>query len=100
MRRPRELGLRARLLWLTVLVVTAGLAAGGILLVGVLNYALLRAVNTEALETANGVVALVNQRELPEAFTVNPNMQAQVVTSDASVFPAMTAVIPGCPGPR
>nr|WP_203817667.1 ATP-binding protein [Actinoplanes ferrugineus] len=75
-------------MWLTVLIVSAGLAAGGILLIGVLNYALLRAVNTEALETATGVVGLVNQRELPEAFTVNPNMQAQVVTADARVVAA------------
>jgi signal transduction histidine kinase len=88
MRRPGELGLRARLLWLTVLVVTAGLAAGGTLLVGVLNYALLRAVNTETLETATGVVNLVNQRELPERFTVNPNMQAQVVTTDGRIAAA------------
>ncbi|GAA2637406.1 sensor histidine kinase [Paractinoplanes durhamensis] len=86
MRRPRELSLRARLLWLTVLVVTAGLAAGGILLVGVLNFALLRAVNQEALETATGVVKLVDQHQLVEVISVNPAMQVQVIDSSGGIL--------------
>jgi signal transduction histidine kinase len=85
MRRPRELSLRARLSWLTVVVVTAGLAAGGILLIGVLNFALLRAVNAEALDTANGVAKLVDQHQLAEVIPVNPAMQVQVIDSKGRV---------------
>jgi signal transduction histidine kinase len=97
LRRSGELSVRARLLWLTVLIVSAGLAAGGILLIGVLNYALLRAVNTEAQETATGVVALVNQHELPDSIPVNPNMQAQVLAPDGSVAAASSSADPIVP---
>lgn len=85
MRRPSELSLRARLLWLTVLVVTAGLAAGGILLVGVLNFALLRAVNAEALDTARGVAKLIDQDSLSQPIPVNPAMQVQVIDAQNRV---------------
>ncbi|GIM93346.1 sensor histidine kinase [Paractinoplanes toevensis] len=85
MRRPRELSLRARLSWLTVVVVTAGLAAGGILLIGVLNFALLRAVNAEALDTANGVAKLVDQHQLADVISVNPAMQVQVIDAQGRV---------------
>ncbi|WP_433361775.1 ATP-binding protein [Actinoplanes sp. CA-142083] len=86
MRRPREFSLRSRLVWLTVIVVTAGLAAGGVLLVGVLNYALLRAVNAEALDTATSVAKLVDQHQLSQPIPVNPAMQVQVVDSQGRVL--------------
>jgi signal transduction histidine kinase len=85
-RRPREFSLRSRLLWLTVIAVTAGLAGGGVLLVGVLNYALLRAVNAEALETANAVAKYVDQHQLPQPLPVNPSMQVQVIDGDERVI--------------
>jgi len=84
-RRPSEFSLRLRLLLLTVLVVTAGLAAGGVVLVGVLNYALLRAVNAEALDTARGVAKLINQHSLAEPIPVNPAMQVQVIDAQGRV---------------
>ena len=55
MRRPNELSLRARLLLVSVFALTAGLAVGGVLLVGALNFAALRAINSEALDTAKAV---------------------------------------------
>ena len=86
MRRPREFSLRSRLLWLSVMVVTAGLAAGGVLLIGVLNFALLRAVNAEAGDTASGVVKLIDQHSLAEVIQVNPSMQVQVIDGQGRVL--------------
>ncbi|MEU4240144.1 ATP-binding protein [Actinoplanes sp. NPDC026619] len=88
MRRPSEISLRSRLLWLTVLTVTVGLATGVVLLVGVLNFALLRSINNETLETAKGVAALVDQHQLTENLTVNPVMQAQVIDQQGAVVAA------------
>jgi signal transduction histidine kinase len=85
-RRPSEFSLRARLLTLTVLVVTAGLAVGGAALVAVLNYALLRSVNAEALDTARGVAKLIDQRSLAQPIQVNPAMQVQVIDTDNRVY--------------
>jgi len=81
-RRPREFSLRSRLLWLSVIVVSLGLVAGGVLLIGVLNFALLRAVNAEASDTASGVVKLIDQHSLAEVIQVNPSMQVQVIDGD------------------
>ena len=85
MRRPR-LSLRDRLLLVSVLALALGLAAGGVLLVGVLNFALLRAVNAEALDTAHGVAKLVDQDSLSEPIPVNPAMQVQVVDAQGRVI--------------
>ncbi|WP_433307657.1 sensor histidine kinase [Actinoplanes sp. CA-030573] len=74
-------------MWLTVLVVSAGLAAGGILLVGVLNFALLRAVNAEALDTAKGVAKLVDEDSLVnQLISVNPAMRVQVIDGNQRVL--------------
>jgi signal transduction histidine kinase len=62
-----------------------GLAAGGVVLVTVLNFALLRAVNTEALDTAEGVAKLVNQGQLSQPIPVSPGMQVQVVDAQNRV---------------
>jgi signal transduction histidine kinase len=75
----RRLSLRARLLLVSVLALAVGLAAGGVVLVAVLNFALLRAVNAEALDTAEGVAKLVNQSQLSQPIPVNPGVQVQVV---------------------
>ncbi|MCO8271276.1 ATP-binding protein [Actinoplanes sp. TRM 88003] len=86
MKRPSEISLRARLVLVSVLGLTAGLALGGVLLVGVLNFALLRAVNTEALETARGVAKLVDQKSLSERIEANPAMQVQVIDAQGRVL--------------
>jgi signal transduction histidine kinase len=86
MRRPSEFSLRLRLLLLSVLVITVGLAIGGVLLVGVLNFALLRSVNAEALDTARGVAKLVDQHQLGETVAANPAMQVQVVDARGRVL--------------
>jgi signal transduction histidine kinase len=85
MGRLRRLSLRARLLLLSVVALTVGLAAGGIVLVGVLNFALLRAVNAEALDTAKAVAKLVDQDSLSEPIPVSPGMQVQVVDREGRV---------------
>jgi signal transduction histidine kinase len=90
-RRPKELSLRARLLLFSVIALAFGLAAGGVLLVGVLNYALLRAVNAEALDTARAVAKLVDQDSLGKSIPVNAAMQAQVVDGSGRVL----AISPG-----
>ena len=86
MKRPNEISLRARLVLVSVLGLTAGLAVGGVVLVGVLNFALLRAVNTEALETARGVAKLVDQKSLSERIEANPAMQVQVIDAQGRVL--------------
>jgi signal transduction histidine kinase len=84
-RRLRGLSLRARLLLVSVVALTVGLAAGGVLLVGVLNFALLRAVNSEALDTAKAVANLVDQDSLSDPIPVSPGMQVQVVDAQDRV---------------
>jgi signal transduction histidine kinase len=86
MRRTRELSLRARLLLVSVIALAVGLAAGGVLLIGVLNYALLRAVNAEASDTARGVAKQIVQGELSEPIPVNAAMQVQVVDAQDRVL--------------
>jgi signal transduction histidine kinase len=85
MRRLRRLSLRARLSLVSVLAVAVGLLAGGVLLVGVLNFALLRAVNTEALDTARAVANLVDQDSLSDPIPATPGMQVQVVDPQGRV---------------
>jgi signal transduction histidine kinase len=81
----RRLSLRARLLLVSVVALAVGLAAGGVVLVAVLNFALLRAVNTEALDTAEGVATLVNQNQLSQPIPVNPGVQVQVIDAQNRV---------------
>jgi signal transduction histidine kinase len=85
MRALRRLSLRARLSWVSVLAVAVGLLAGGVLLVGVLNFALLRAVNTEALDTARAVANLVDQDSLSDPIPATPGVQVQVVDGQGRV---------------
>ena len=81
----RRLSLRARLSWVSVLAVAVGLLAGGVLLVAVLNFALLRAVNTEALDTARAVANLVDQDSLSDPIPATPGVQVQVVDAQGRV---------------
>jgi signal transduction histidine kinase len=82
----RRLGVRARLLLVSVVALAIGLAAGGVLLTAVLSFVLLRAVNTEALDTADGVARLVNQSSLSQPIPVSPDMQVQVVDAAGRVL--------------
>src|SRR4051812_21984788 len=81
-----HLSLRARLMLAAVLALALGLLAGGVALVGVLNFALLRAVNTQALQTADGVAGLVRQHALSNPIPVSPDMQVQVIDSAGRVL--------------
>ncbi|HET6534078.1 MAG TPA: ATP-binding protein [Actinoplanes sp.] len=81
----RRLSLRARLSLVSVLAVAIGLLAGGLLLVGVLNFALLRAVNTEATDTARAVANLVDQDSLSVPIPASPGVQVQVVDPQGRV---------------
>ena len=81
----RRLSLRARLLLVSVVALAIGLAAGGVVLVAVLNFALLRAVNGEALDTADGVARLVDQNQLSQPIPVSPGVQVQVVDGQGRV---------------
>jgi len=77
--------LRARLSLISVVVLALGLAGGGVGLVAALNVALLRAVNTQALTTAEGVVALVNESSLSDPIAASPGVQVQVVDAQGRV---------------
>jgi signal transduction histidine kinase len=81
----RRLSLRARLSLVSVLAVAIGLLAGGLLLVGVLNFALLRAVHTEATDTARAVANLVDQDSLSVPIPASPGVQVQVVDPQGRV---------------
>jgi signal transduction histidine kinase len=69
----------------SVLALALGLAAGGVLLVGSLNFALLRAVNAEASTTAQGVAKLIDQESLAQPIVANPAMQVQVIDAQDRV---------------
>ncbi len=81
----RRLSLRARLLLVSVAALAVGLSAGGVVLVGVLNFALLRAVHTETLDTARAVANLVEQDALSDPIPATPGMQVQVVDPQGRV---------------
>jgi hypothetical protein len=84
--RPREVSLRGRLLLVSVLALAVGLIAGGVVLVGVLNYVLLRGINAQALETGHAVAGLIDQHSLSEPIPVNAGMQVQVIDPQARVL--------------
>ncbi|WP_430786285.1 ATP-binding protein [Actinoplanes sp. G11-F43] len=62
-----------------------GLAAGGVLLVAVLGYAQIRSVHSEAMTTARGVAALVDQGSLPNPIPVTAGVQVQVIDENNTV---------------
>jgi signal transduction histidine kinase len=75
----RRLSLRARLLLVSVVVLFAGLAGGGVVLVATMNFTLLRTANTEALLTADEVAKLVNAETLSDPVPAAPAVRVQVV---------------------
>ena len=92
MRRPKEISLRARLLLVSVLALAVGLASGGVLLVAVLNYALIRGINAEALDTAHAVAKLVDQRSLSNPIPVSAALQTQVIDAQGRVVASSAGV--------
>ena len=70
--RWRRLGLRARLMLLGVLGLSGGLLLGGLVLLAVLNFALHRAVDQSARQTAQGVAKIIQDQEgIPEVVPVS-----------------------------
>jgi len=84
----RRLSLRARLLLVSVVVLAVGLAGGGVMLAVTMNFALHRAANTEALDTAKAVAELVNSETLPTPVPAAPSVRVQVVDAQAHVLAA------------
>ncbi|OJF12022.1 sensor histidine kinase [Couchioplanes caeruleus] len=70
----------------SVVVLFAGLAAGGVVLVTTMHYVLMRAANTEALETARSVAALVDTGSLSDPVPAAPAVRVQVVNSAGQVL--------------
>ena len=77
----RRLSLRARLLLIGVVGLSAGLALGGLALVAALGLVLQRSVDAEAERTARDVAALVDYGNLPEPVPVAGAHLVQVVDS-------------------
>ena len=76
----RRLGLRARLTVAATAVLAAGLAAGGLLLVGTVGAASVRALDQGALRSARDVAALVDAGRLSDPIPVGgPTRLVQVV---------------------
>nr|BFE72141.1 hypothetical protein GCM10020092_054420 [Actinoplanes digitatis] len=75
----RQLSLRARLLIVSVVVLFAGLAAGGVVLVATMNFALLRTAHNEALATADAVAGLVDAGTVSDPLPAAPGVRVQVV---------------------
>ncbi|GGN92199.1 two-component sensor histidine kinase [Actinoplanes lobatus] len=86
MQRVKELSLRARLLLVSLAGLVFGLSAGAVLLIAVLGYAQVRSVQSEAMATARGVAALVDQGALPNPIPVTPGVQVQVIDDDNRVL--------------
>ena len=82
----RRRSLRARLTLVSVAVLSLGLLASGVLVVAVLNFSLLRAINVESQETARAVAALVTQDALAEPIPASPGVQVQVVDAGGRVL--------------
>jgi signal transduction histidine kinase len=84
--RPVRLGLRARLIVIGVVGLTIGLAVGGVALVGTLTLALQRAVDSEALKTADAVAALATEDALPNPLPVAGNdVRVQVLDAQGRI---------------
>jgi signal transduction histidine kinase len=84
----RRISLRARLMFIGVAGLAAGLAVGGVVLVGALGIALQRTADTEARQSAEGIARLVDERETPEPLPVVGDVRVQVVDADGRVLAA------------
>ncbi|MFI7373284.1 ATP-binding protein [Actinoplanes sp. NPDC049668] len=69
----------------SVVVLFAGLAAGGVVLVATMNFALLRTANTEALDTADAVAGLVDAGTVSDPLPAAPGVRVQVVDAQDRV---------------
>ncbi|MFB9697115.1 sensor histidine kinase [Amorphoplanes digitatis] len=63
----------------SVVVLFAGLAAGGVVLVATMNFALLRTAHNEALATADAVAGLVDAGTVSDPLPAAPGVRVQVV---------------------
>jgi signal transduction histidine kinase len=82
----RRISLRARLTVAATAVLAVGLTAGGLLLVGTVSGASLRALDAGALRSARGVAALVDAGRLSDPIPVGgPTRLVQVVDSAGRV---------------
>ncbi|MFG1604675.1 sensor histidine kinase [Actinoplanes sp. NPDC049265] len=81
----RRRSLRARLTGVSVAALAAGLVAGGLALIAVLNFALLRSINQDALATARAVADLVEQNALSDPIPATVGVQVQVVDAEDRV---------------
>ncbi|MCW6005152.1 HAMP domain-containing protein [Micromonospora sp. CPCC 205371] len=84
----RRISLRARLMFIGVAGLAAGLVVGGVVLVGALGIALQRTADTEARQSAEGVARLVNEKEVPEPLPVVGDVRVQVVDAEGRVLAA------------
>ncbi|MFC3381797.1 sensor histidine kinase [Couchioplanes azureus] len=70
----------------SVVVLFAGLAAGGVVLVATMRYVLMRTAHTEALETARSVAVLVDTGALADPLPAAPAVRVQVVNPAGQVL--------------
>jgi signal transduction histidine kinase len=81
-----RLSLRARLMIISASGLAAGLAVGGLVLIGALGYALERTVDTEALKTAEAVARLAGENALPDPLPVaGGQVRVQVIDSQGRI---------------
>jgi signal transduction histidine kinase len=81
----RRLSLRARLMLIGVAGLAAGLAVGGVVLVGALGVALQRSVDAEALGSARDVARLIDTGQLPDPVPVAGAQFIQVIDAQSRV---------------
>jgi signal transduction histidine kinase len=81
----RRLSLRARLLLVSVVVLSAGLAGGGVALVVTMNFTLLRTANSEALATATEIARLVDEGTVSDPLPAAPAFRVQIVDAQHRV---------------
>ncbi|MFY1691436.1 sensor histidine kinase [Plantactinospora sp. WMMB782] len=80
------MSLRARLTIISATGLAAGLAVGGLVLLGALGYALQRTVDTEALKTAEAVARLAGQNALPDPLPVaGSQVRVQVLDGQSRI---------------
>lgn len=75
----RGMSLRVRLMIIGVAGVALALAVGGVVLYGVLAFAIDRALDNEAMASADQVVVLIDQHQLPDPIPVSGTQIVQVV---------------------
>ncbi|MFI5839277.1 sensor histidine kinase [Catenuloplanes sp. NPDC051500] len=85
--RRKERSLRTRIVLLGVFGLAVGLALGGITLITTLNFAINRTANAEAEKTAQAIVRLIEEEELPDLVPVaGTEVRVQVVDARLRVL--------------